>query len=87
MTYVTIPRVGTLCREKEAEDAGFAYVFYATSNSYACSALVDIHQLQTLGSTVPIHVFASEGLLEAYIDAFATAAAKTHLEMTPKLPL
>lgn len=72
---------------KEAEDAGFAYVFYATSDSYACSALVNIHQLQTLGSTVPIHVLASEGVSEAYIDAFATAGVTVHLEVTPKLPL
>lgn len=72
---------------KEAEDAGFAYVLYATSDSYACSALVNIHQLQTLGSTVPIHVLASEGVSEAYIDAFATAGVTVHLEVTPKLPL
>lgn len=72
---------------KEAEDAGFAYVFYATSDSYACSALVNIHQLRTLGSTVPIHVLASEGVSETYIDAFATAGVTVHLEATPKLPL
>lgn len=72
---------------KEAEEAGYAYVFYATSNSYACSALVNIHQLQTLGSTVSIHVLASEKVSKAYIDAFATAGVKTHVEITPKLPL
>lgn len=72
---------------KEAQEAGFAYVFYATSNSYACSALVNIHQLQTLGSTVPIHVLASEKVSKAYINAFATAGVKTHVEITPKLPL
>lgn len=72
---------------KEAEDAGFAYVFYATSDSYACSALVNIHQLQTLNSTVPIHILASEGVSEAYMDAFATAGVTVHLEVTPKLPL
>lgn len=73
--------------KEEAEGSGFAYVFYATSNSYACSALVNIHQLQTLGSTVPIHVLASEKVSKAYIDAFATAGVKTHVEITPKLPL
>lgn len=73
--------------KKEAEDAGFAYVFYATSDSYACSALVNIHQLQTLGSAVPIHVLASEGVSKVYTDAFATAGVTVHLEVTPKLPL
>lgn len=72
---------------REAEESGFAYVFYATSDSYACSALVNIHQLQTLGSTIPVHVLASEGVSKPYIDAFATAGATTHVETTPKLPL
>ncbi|KAG6357810.1 hypothetical protein INS49_013689 [Diaporthe citri] len=72
---------------KEAEEAGFAYVFYATSIPYACSALVNIHQLRNLGSTVPIHVLASEKVSKAYIDAFASAGVTTHVEMTPKLPL
>lgn len=72
---------------KEAEDAGFAYVFYATSNSYACSALVNIHQLRNVGSAVPIHVLASEGVSKDYIDAFTTAGVTAHVEMTPKLPL
>lgn len=72
---------------KEAEESGFAYIFYATSDAYACSALVNIHQLQKLGSTVPIHVLASEGVSKPYIDAFATAGVTAHIEMTPKLPL
>lgn len=78
---------GSPLSRKEAEDAGFAYVFYATSIPYACSALVNIHQLRNLGSTVPIHVLASEKVSKAYIDAFATAGATTHVEKTPKLPL
>lgn len=69
---------------KEAEDSGFAYVFYATSPSYACSALVNIHQLQTLGSTVPIHVLASDKVPQAYFDAFATSGVTTHVEVAPK---
>lgn len=59
-------------------------MFYATSPSYACSALVNIHQLQTLGSTVPIHVIASEKVPRPYIDAFETAGVTTHVETTPK---
>lgn len=78
--------VPTLSR-KEAEDAGFAYLFYATSTSYACSALVNIHQLQTLGSTVPIHVLASDKVPRTYMDAFEAAGVTTHVEVTPELPL
>lgn len=70
-----------------ATDAGFAYIFYATSISYACSALVNIHQLQELSSTVPIHVLASEKMSQAYIDAFTAAGVTVHVEKTPKLPL
>lgn len=75
-----------LSRE-EAEDAGFAYVFYATSDTYACSALVNIHQLRTLGSAVPAHILVSEKVSKAYIDAFADAGAIAHIETTPELPL
>ncbi|KAJ0108960.1 hypothetical protein J7T55_005508 [Diaporthe amygdali] len=73
--------------KKQAIDAGFAYVFYATSVSYACSALVNIHQLQARSSTVPIHVLASEKVPQVYIDAFAAAGATVHVEKTPELRL
>lgn len=73
--------------KKEAEEAGFSYVFYATSSSYACSALVNIHQLQTLGSIVPIHVLVSDKVPQIYMEAFEAAGVTTHLEMSPKLPL
>lgn len=72
---------------KEAEHAGFSYVFYATSTSYACSALVNIHQLQTLGSTVPIHVLASDKVPQTYMDAFEAAGVTKHLEVTPEFSL
>jgi alpha-N-acetylglucosamine transferase len=42
-----------------------AYVFYATSNTYACSALVNAHIIRNvLKSTVPIYLLASPGLGE-----------------------
>lgn len=72
---------------REAEEGGFAYVFYATSIPYACSALVNIQQLQNLGSTVPIHVLVSDQVPQTYMKAFEVANATTHLEEIQKLPL
>ncbi|KAI3390562.1 hypothetical protein diail_9197 [Diaporthe ilicicola] len=71
----------------EAIKSEFAYVFYATSHSYACSALVNIHQLQVLGSTVPVHVLVSDKVPQAYIDAFKAAGVSVHVEETPKSSL
>ncbi|KAF2767467.1 hypothetical protein EJ03DRAFT_337685 [Teratosphaeria nubilosa] len=50
---------------------GFAYVFYATADSYACSVLVNIHRLHNLlHITYPIHVLVSSAGSQVYIDAF-----------------
>lgn len=47
--------------EKSIEN--YAYVFYATSNAYACSALVNIHRLRTMfNSKMPIILLASSGV-------------------------
>ncbi|ROV95593.1 hypothetical protein VSDG_05304 [Cytospora chrysosperma] len=62
---------------------GFAYVFYATADLYACSTLVNIHRLRTLNSTVPIHVLASEYLSIPYMDALQDANVTVHIEETP----
>ncbi|KAK4539599.1 hypothetical protein LTR36_010535 [Oleoguttula mirabilis] len=65
---------------------GFAYLFYATADPYACSALVNIHRLQhVLNATVPIHVLASSDVREAYIAAFRAANATVHIEQAPPL--
>lgn len=41
----------------------YAYVFYATSNAYACSALVNIHRLRTIfHSKIPVIMLASSGV-------------------------
>lgn len=65
---------------------GFAYAFYATSDSYACSALVNIHRLQhELASKLPIHMLVSDGVSSPYIQAFEAAGVSVHHEQTPKL--
>ncbi|KAI6838169.1 nucleotide-diphospho-sugar transferase [Hortaea werneckii] len=65
---------------------GFAYAFYATSDSYACSALVNIHCLQhELGSKLPIHMLVSDGVSSPYIQGFEAAGVSVHHEQTPKL--
>lgn len=47
--------------EKPIEN--YAYVFYATSNAYACSALVNIHRLRTIfNSKIPVILLASSGV-------------------------
>lgn len=47
-----------------------AYVFYATSNAYACSALVNIHRLRTvLHSKIPVIMLASSGVSNSTISA------------------
>lgn len=66
-------------REKD----GFAYVFYATADLYACSTLVNIHRLRALNSTIPIHVLASEYLSVPYMDALQDANVTVHIEETP----
>ncbi|TKA77566.1 hypothetical protein B0A55_06637 [Friedmanniomyces simplex] len=65
---------------------GHAYVFYATSDPYACSVLVNIHCLRNLlNSTLPIHVLASSDVTEPYMAAFRTANATVHVEQAPAL--
>lgn len=72
--------------DNEGETSGFAYVFYATADLYACSTLVNIQRLRTLNSTIPIHVLASEYLSIPYMDALEAANVTVHIEETPQLP-
>ncbi|KAK7732301.1 hypothetical protein SLS53_008592 [Cytospora paraplurivora] len=65
---------------------GFAYVFYATADLYACSTLVNIHRLRTLRSTVPIHVLASDYLSVSFMNALEDANVTVHIEETPQTP-
>ncbi|OTA35784.1 hypothetical protein BTJ68_06589 [Hortaea werneckii EXF-2000] len=65
---------------------GFAYAFYATSDSYACSALVNIYRLQhELGTKLPIHMLVSDGVSSPYIQSFEAAGVFVHHQETPKL--
>lgn len=65
---------------------GYAYVFYATADLYACSTLVNIHRLRTLKSTIPIHVLASEFLSVPFMNALHDANVTVHIEETPQTP-
>jgi hypothetical protein len=67
-----------------AADDGFAYVFYATTDKYACSVLVNADRLKTqLRSLVPIHVLVSPSVSSAYIQAFRNAGITVHQEEPP----
>lgn len=66
-------------------DEMFAYVFYATTNSYACSVLVNIARLHQLNSALPIHVLASPEVSEPLLAAMEDAGAVVHVEDPPPL--
>ena len=56
---------------EQREEDGFAYVFYATEDNYACSALVNIYRLQDiLHVQHRIVVLVSPLLSGIYVDAF-----------------
>ncbi|KAK3067252.1 hypothetical protein LTR53_015982, partial [Teratosphaeriaceae sp. CCFEE 6253] len=66
--------------------SGYAYVFYATADPYACSALVNIHRLRhLLHARHPIHVLASPTVSFPYIAAFRNAGAVVHIQTPPPL--
>jgi hypothetical protein len=53
--------------------SSFAYVFYATNDNYACSALVNVHRLQTLLHTPSrIILLATSSVSEPFLTAFRT---------------
>lgn len=68
------------------DHSGFAYVFYATADSYACSVLVNIERLQYLHARYPVHILASSALSQPYLDAFEAHGAVVHIEEPPPLP-
>lgn len=67
------------------EEQGYAYVFYATNDIYACSVLVNIRKLQQLDSAYPIHVLASSRVGEDSLSAFASENITVHLQEAPPL--
>ncbi|KXS95699.1 hypothetical protein AC578_841 [Pseudocercospora eumusae] len=69
------------------QDGGYAYSFYATSDEYACSVLVNVYRLQQdLRSQIPIHVIASSKVSQAYISAFEERGVTVHIEQPPSFP-
>ena len=64
---------------------GFAYAFYATTDSYACGALVNMNRLQRLQTRYPVHILASSGVSQDYLDAFTAHGAVVHIEEAPPL--
>ncbi|KAF2160068.1 hypothetical protein M409DRAFT_29515 [Zasmidium cellare ATCC 36951] len=63
------------------EEHGFAFVFYATNDLYACSVLVNIRKLQQLGSAYPVHVLVSSSRVgEDSLSAFASENVTVHLQ-------
>ncbi|KAF2485798.1 hypothetical protein BDY17DRAFT_309097 [Neohortaea acidophila] len=68
------------------DNAGFAYVFYATDPTYACSVLVNIDRLQNvLHARVPIHVLVTSDISESYIRTMEAMNATVHLREAPPL--
>lgn len=66
---------------------GFAYVFYATNDNYACSVLVNIHRLkQLLHTTIAIHVLATEDVSEDVLQAVGATGAVLHIQSPPAMP-
>ncbi|KAK5173344.1 uncharacterized protein LTR77_002025 [Saxophila tyrrhenica] len=63
----------------------FAYVFYATSDPYACSVLVNIERLEVLESSLAIHVLLSSDVSRQYLEAFRQAGATVHVRDPPPL--
>ena len=69
----------------QRERGRYAYVFYATSDAYACSVLVNIHRLYVLNTSLPFHVLASPDVSESYVKALEEANAIVHIETPPPL--
>lgn len=70
----------------KARGKGNAYVFYATSNLYACSTMVNVHRLTRLFHTPhPIYVLVSSGVSIKYTRRFRDVYNATVLAHEPPL--
>ncbi|KAL1304059.1 hypothetical protein AAFC00_000495 [Neodothiora populina] len=68
------------------DDSPYAYVFYVTQDTYACSALVNIERLQNMFKTKHrIFVLASPDVSKVYIDSFEKRSVKVSIQQPPKL--
>jgi hypothetical protein len=64
--------------------AQFGYVFYATTDLYACSALVNVHRLRFLFHTKhPVYLLASSGVSDVYKERFRERYNVTVIEHEP----
>ena len=73
-----VPEVAGFGQEK------YAYVFYAPSDTYACSVLVNIWRLHALGASLPIHAIASTQVSNPNIQALKKIAS-VHIQQPPPL--
>ena len=74
-------------KQKPASKDGFAYVFYATEDTYACSVLVNIHRLQNeLNTTLAIHVLTTPVVSTRFREAMSATGAIVHVLEPPPLP-
>jgi hypothetical protein len=72
--------------EQHQTPSPYAYVFYATQDTYACSVLVNIHQLQQIHKTPHrIFVLHTHGVSSSYITALSSTGATLALQTPPEL--
>jgi len=70
----------------QALPSPYAYVFYATQDTYACSVLVNIHQLQDTHKTpYRIFVLITKDISANYISALSSTGATLSLQIPPAL--
>jgi len=70
----------------QAPPSPYAYVFYATQDTYACSVLVNIHQLQIVHKTPHrIFVLITKDISANYISALSSTGATLSLQNPPAL--
>jgi hypothetical protein len=64
----------------------FSYVFYATNDDYACSALVNVHRLQTLfHTTARIVLLATSSVSDPFLTVFRARNVTVFIDEAPPL--
>jgi alpha-N-acetylglucosamine transferase len=64
----------------------FSYVFYATNDDYACSALVNVQRLQTLfHTTARIVLLATSSVSDPFLAAFRARNVTVFIHEAPPL--
>ncbi|KAH0283634.1 nucleotide-diphospho-sugar transferase [Aureobasidium namibiae CBS 147.97] len=70
----------------KARPSPYAYVFYATQDTYACSVLVNIRQLQGIHKTPHrIFVLITKDISANYVSALSSTGAMLSLQIPPPL--